>query len=376
MESTTPTEKVPAFVVCLERGVYLAPDGYGGGDPDRTLLLGSAERFDTDEAAHAALYRAQSYRPFEDGEVFLVNPPVREGWTMPEAPQPGAIAVAHCVGPEDGWDLYWATPEQVRDEPGERVADIPWPFDQDVYAGQADFDRLGFVSMERAEELEVLAWLGLDTADARAVADVTVGDPSSILLIPAEGDPHGLLKEGVCCARPPMALRTRDHIHASRMALPCNDDCYDCDHEYVEQCMECGHAWPCPEAGNVSVPGRWESVRYLKGLVGGYPGEALVLAWKGVLVPEGMDRATGVLGHILLNLHADKPRPRTVFFWDRTMHTWSLSVWDEDHVEHTFGTEGAPTDSPAAVLGRMLNGACVKGSLIYVNADDLVTSVE
>lgn len=71
-----------------------------------------------------------------------------------------------------------------------------------------------------------------------------------VLLVPAAGDPLGLLAEGPCGARPPRAaLDWRDHGH--RRWRDASDPRYD---------------WP--------------------------PGTplALVLAWDGEVVPEGVDR--------------------------------------------------------------------------------------
>jgi len=65
----------------------------------------------------------------------------------------------------------------------------------------------------------------------------------AVLLVPAEGDPHGLLREGMCGARPPLAWMN-------------------------------GPRW---------VFG-WASERAHV--------RALVLAWGGKPVPEGLDRAT------------------------------------------------------------------------------------
>ena len=68
--------------------------------------------------------------------------------------------------------------------------------------------------------------------------------PHALILIPEEGDPHGLLAEGVCGARPPTAwLHTDD-------------------------------------------PGLWIP----SDVAHDDTGEALVLAWDGESVPEGMDR--------------------------------------------------------------------------------------
>lgn len=74
---------------------------------------------------------------------------------------------------------------------------------------------------------------------------------SGVLLVPAEGDPRGLLREGPCAYRPPMAER-----------------------------------WP-HEAWRPWCPGTMEARRR-------YPGyrRGLVLVWDGKVIPPGLDQAT------------------------------------------------------------------------------------
>lgn len=55
------------YCVVLEPGVWIAP---WEGDPGRTLVLGSAERFPTIAAAERALEQARRYRPFKNARVF------------------------------------------------------------------------------------------------------------------------------------------------------------------------------------------------------------------------------------------------------------------------------------------------------------------
>ena len=76
----------------------------------------------------------------------------------------------------------------------------------------------------------------------------------SVLLVPTEGDPHGLLKEGPCGARPPTA-------------------------SYAERSPIFGTRW---------TDGLHRSGWHRK--------HALVLAWKGEVVPEGLDRAYRAAG--------------------------------------------------------------------------------
>lgn len=87
----------------------------------------------------------------------------------------------------------------------------------------------------------------------------------TILLVPADGDPHGLLADGACGARPPALT-----------GYACNDATH-------------GRWWPenaereapvCPEC---SARKRWCDVT------------ALVLAYRGKPVAEGCDRANRAL---------------------------------------------------------------------------------
>lgn len=54
------------WIVKLESGVWLAE---GDGDPPRTLLENNARTFSTHGAAEAALYWAQTRRPFDRAEI-------------------------------------------------------------------------------------------------------------------------------------------------------------------------------------------------------------------------------------------------------------------------------------------------------------------
>lgn len=83
-------------------------------------------------------------------------------------------------------------------------------------------------------------------------------DVVAVLVVPAEGDPGGVLAEGACNAFPPC------------VGLP-GDECSDSDHlakGFDLQCPECGSPWDHP---------------------------ALPLWWDGALVPEGWDRARRML---------------------------------------------------------------------------------
>ena len=100
-----------------------------------------------------------------------------------------------------------------------------------------------------------------------------------VLLVPAEGDPLGLLAEGPCGARPPtVGLRTRDEVrHQSNEwadpTVPC------------EICTACGQVWPCDTPGVVARPAERH---WIAAYVGHH--RALVLAWDRAVVKEGVDR--------------------------------------------------------------------------------------
>lgn len=81
-------------------------------------------------------------------------------------------------------------------------------------------------------------------------------DPVSILLVPHDGDPHGLLREGPCGARPPFAWKQAGRVR-----------------------------------GRVVRLGGWRPGGDL-GCAAPRPGDALVLAWKGEVSQEGCDRAS------------------------------------------------------------------------------------
>lgn len=92
----------------------------------------------------------------------------------------------------------------------------------------------------------------------------------AVLLVPAEGDPHGLLREGPCGARPPMVWTLR--------------------------CERCGDIWvprggPSSKAAFQAHRHHWERTGLNARTACRWQGPtALVLAWGGQPVPEGMDR--------------------------------------------------------------------------------------
>lgn len=86
---------------------------------------------------------------------------------------------------------------------------------------------------------------------------------SAILLIPADGDAHGLLRDGPCGARPPTI---RHPSAGASQCSRCRGSGILAVDEYVAgSCPECEHG-----------------VLYSR---------ALVLAWDGDIVPDGCDRA-------------------------------------------------------------------------------------
>jgi len=117
---------------------------------------------------------------------------------------------------------------------------------------------------------------------------------AAILLIPTKGDPHGLLKEGPCGARPPMARLESADMHEPVYPSPCGYSCDledasgaggcksggACQRTLTQECSWCGESWPCSDAGTVANPERWRGLASY-----GYTplpkGEALVLAWDG-----------------------------------------------------------------------------------------------
>ena len=104
----------------------------------------------------------------------------------------------------------------------------------------------------------------------------------AVLLVPEKGDPHELLREGPCGARPPMAVR-RTYPRVVHESNEWGDPTYN-----GEKCEACGQPWPCETPGKVESEGH---VRWQPGNRHTTVADALVLAWGGKPVPEGMDRA-------------------------------------------------------------------------------------
>ncbi|NDC89397.1 MAG: hypothetical protein EB075_11455 [Bacteroidetes bacterium] len=103
----------------------------------------------------------------------------------------------------------------------------------------------------------------------------------AVLLVPEQGDPHGLLADGPCGARPPMAIR-RTYPRVVHESNEWGDPTYN-----GEKCEACGQSWPCETPGKVESEGH---VRWQPGNRHTTVPDALVLAWGGKAVPEGMDR--------------------------------------------------------------------------------------
>ena len=79
----------------------------------------------------------------------------RPGWVLPEPPFPGAAPHA-CYLPDEGWVLYWTTPDGQDDsnEPGE-ICYISWPFHTwgpEKNPFQVDIEALGFTVLEDNDE--------------------------------------------------------------------------------------------------------------------------------------------------------------------------------------------------------------------------------
>ena len=103
-------------------------------------------------------------------------------------------------------------------------------------------------------------------------------DIRGILLVPAEGDPYGLLQEGPCGARPPMAGKHDGHWYE-----------YESDGALGLVVEEPDGHW----VGTYAVAGSRS-----RGSSGGEPdARALVLAWNGKPVAEGLDRTYRCAGH-------------------------------------------------------------------------------
>lgn len=106
--------------------------------------------------------------------------------------------------------------------------------------------------------------------------------PGGVLLVPESGDPHGLLADGPCGARPPMVVRRtypRVVHEGNRYADPTFPG---------EKCVACGQPWPCDTPGRVESEGH---VRWVPANRHTARGDALVLAWGGKPVPEGIERS-------------------------------------------------------------------------------------
>lgn len=94
---------------------------------------------------------------------------------------------------------------------------------------------------------------------------------SAILLIPADGDAHGLLRDGPCGARPPTVmhpnLQAWDECAPNFAHCPAGSPCSGLNGRERDKCIDIG---ACRGHG---------------------PRRALVLAWDGDIVPDGCDRA-------------------------------------------------------------------------------------
>jgi len=103
----------------------------------------------------------------------------------------------------------------------------------------------------------------------------------AVLLVPEKGDPHELLAYGPCGARPPVAVR-RTYPRVVHESNEWGDPTYN-----GEKCEACGQPWPCDTPGKVESEGH---VRWQPGNRHTTVPDALVLAWGGKPVPEGVER--------------------------------------------------------------------------------------
>ena len=116
----------------------------------------------------------------------------------------------------------------------------------------------------------------------------TLSKVHAVLLVPEKGDPHELLAWGPCGARPPMAVR-RTYPRVVHESNEWGDPTYN-----GEKCEACGQPWPCDTPGKVESEGH---VRWQPGNRHTTVPDALVLAWGGKPVAEGLDRAYRCAGH-------------------------------------------------------------------------------
>ena len=97
------------------------------------------------------------------------------------------------------------------------------------------------------------------TDHAPSAADV----PYALLLVPVDGDPLGLLAQGPCGARQPVAIPVLCECRELWVAAP-EGSCPECHRPYLHRCRPLGQ---CPKT------------------------HGLALIWGGMPVPDGIDRA-------------------------------------------------------------------------------------
>lgn len=131
---------------------------------------------------------------------------------------------------------------------------------------------------------------------------------STILLVPADGDPHGLLADGVCGAKPPIL------------------DGWACNDAQHGLWWTFGRDLEPPICDVCSARKRWEEAR------------ALVLAYQGKPVPEGCSR-------VLASIAEGEPGI------DRHGFPWSLVAFVSGGFGLTFGREGRLTWNARDVFG-------------------------
>lgn len=96
-----------------------------------------------------------TYEAVTDGQP-ISRYSIRSGWKMPEPPHPECKPYALLLGPDEGYDLFWATQQQAFD--GDHWSDehtgkavIEWPFGQHDIVVMDDLKALGFLDAEEAE---------------------------------------------------------------------------------------------------------------------------------------------------------------------------------------------------------------------------------
>ena len=112
-----------------------------------------------------------------------------------------------------------------------------------------------------------------------------------ILFSPAPAYRDALFAHGRGGSRPPTACHHGAVTEHHERCLDCDARSYDHRHD-IDHCTVCGEDWPCEHAGEVSEhrPEHWSEGN---GESWQRP-DALMLAWGGLPVSEGVDRLRGL----------------------------------------------------------------------------------